>query len=375
MIADPSSCAAAAGPEPSSPACEWNDLSAAGSERWLRAFEGMPDADVYYHPGYARVLRSNGDGEPVCLVVREGGGVLMLPFLVRSIDGGLLNRAGIGEALSDVSTPYGYGGPAFTRGEQSAALLARYRDLAACEFARRGVVAEFVRFHPVLQNHLGEQPGLELLRRSQTVVWDLRDDPETLWGRMSRSARSSVRSAQRAGVRVEEDTGLRHLESFHRSYLETMRRNQAASSYHYPLEFFRSTFEELRGMVSLFVALQGEEVVSAALILHRGPHAHYHFSGSSGTRPVPGANNLLLHEIALWARSRGTKTFHLGGGRSAGDSLFQFKTSFSPLHLDFWTGSAIHLPEAYERLCAAAAAGRDAAAPPVDPGFFPRYRA
>ena len=299
----------------------------------------------------------------------------MVPFLIRSIDEGLLRRAGITEALCDASTPYGYGGPAFTRGESGEALLARYREVMAREFPRRGVVAEFVRFHPVLENHAGEQPGLDRLRRSQTVVWDLTDDPETMWAGMGRSARSSVRSAQRAGVRVEEDTGLLHLESFHRSYLETMRRNQAASSYHYPLEFFRRTFAELRGMVSLFVATLGGEVASAALILHRGPHVHYHFSGNSGTRPVPGANNLLLYEIALWARARGARTFHLGGGRSAGDTLFQFKASFSPRHLDFWTGAAVHLPDAYERLCAAAVAGRDPAARPIDPGFFPRYRA
>jgi lipid II:glycine glycyltransferase (peptidoglycan interpeptide bridge formation enzyme) len=277
----------------------------------------------------------------------------------------------------DVVTPYGYGGPAVAAADEAeeAELLARYRRIIAEEFPCRGLVAEFIRFHPVLANHRGDQPGLDRVRRSQTVAFDLTRDPERLWNEMDPTSRNKARRAIKGGVVIAEDGALAHFESFHDNYLETMRRRDAAAGYHYSLEFFRDTVEQLAGMVNLFVARSQGHVVNAALILQRGSHAHYHFSGSDETRRVPGANNLLLYEVALWARSRGARTLHLGGGRRPGDTLFQFKASFSPLHLDFWTGTAIHLPEAYERLCAAAAARRDPAAPPVDPAFFPRYRA
>jgi len=359
--------------------CEWAwvDLSGAGRAAWEAAFEAFPDADVYYHPGYAEVLRRNGEGEPACLVVRSRRGLLLFPFLQRPIDPELARSAGLPPTLMDVVTPYGYGGPAVAAADEAeeAELLARYRRIIAEEFPCRGLVAEFIRFHPVLANHRGDQPGLDRVRRSQTVAFDLTRDPERLWNEMDPTSRNKARRAIKGGVVIAEDGALAHFESFHDNYLETMRRRDAAAGYHYSLEFFRDTVEQLAGMVNLFVARSQGHVVNAALILQRGSHAHYHFSGSDETRRVPGANNLLLYEVALWARSRGARTLHLGGGRRPGDTLFQFKASFSPLHLDFWTGTAIHLPEAYERLCAAAAARRDPAAPPVDPAFFPRYRA
>jgi len=352
------------------------DLSPSGRERWRRAFESLPEGDVYYHPGYALVLERNSEGSARCLILETGDGLLLYPFLVRPIPELLRRAVGVDAELFDIVTPYGYGGPALHGRAPGAEdrLLRRCREQLATYASEEGIVAEFVRFHPVLGNHRGDPSGLRLEQRSRTVAVDLAREESRLWAELAPSCRNKARRAEKAGVVVEEDTGLRHLEAFHRNYLETMRRAGAAASYHYPRQFFIDTLELLRGDARLFVARLGDRVVNAALVLQRGPHAHYHFSGSDPEAHVPGANNWLLFQVALWARARGARTFHLGGGRHPDDSLFQFKASFSPVHLEFWTGTACHDPEAYRRLSAAAAALRPPGAP-VDPGFFPAYRA
>jgi hypothetical protein len=86
---------------------------------------------------------------------------------------------------------------------------------------------------------------------------------------------------------------------------------------------------------------------------------------------------VMLDDARMWARRRGDRVLHLGGGRGGReDSLLAFKGRFSPRRHTFHTGRWVLDPPSYAELVErrtrlAAARGLEA----DDPGWFPAYRA
>ena len=71
------------------------------------------------------------------------------------------------------------------------------------------------------------------------------------------------------------------------------------------------------------------EIITSAIFIFHNTYINYFLTGSLYEMRHLAANNLLLYEVALWAKSNGMKYFHLGGGYHGEDSLYRFKESFS----------------------------------------------
>jgi lipid II:glycine glycyltransferase (peptidoglycan interpeptide bridge formation enzyme) len=95
----------------------------------------------------------------------------------------------------------------------------------------------------------------------------------------------------------------------------------------------------------------------------------YHLSGSTDNSLAWSPSKLMIHEITLWARNHGYKTFHLGGGLGAqADSLLRFKAGFSPLRADFMTCRLMFDAEKYRYVCSQTEPSA------LFNNFFPQYR-
>jgi lipid II:glycine glycyltransferase (peptidoglycan interpeptide bridge formation enzyme) len=83
---------------------------------------------------------------------------------------------------------------------------------------------------------------------------------------------------------------------------------------------------------------------------------------------------LLISEVRTWAREAGHRLLHLGGGVGGDmDSLYIFKSRFSPLAADFHTFRAVLMPEVYDQLTLKRfGGGKRPEAEEND--FFPAYR-
>ena len=251
----------------------------------------------------------------------------------------------------DVITPYGYGGPA---GGDPAAFWPAYETWCR----ERGVVTTFVRFHPLFQS--GANAPLALEELAPTIGWRLEGD---LLARMHSKHRNVVRKGEKAGLAVEQATGVG---GFAPLYEDTMRRANAAAFYFFPGEYWQALDRLGDGLVR-FHAFEEADVVASALCLASPPWLHYHLGAASDRGRKLGATTLLLYEIARWAQERGYERFHLGGGVGGGrDSLHEFKRRFDPDgECPMWIGKAVHDADAYRAL------GGDQ----TDlSGFFPAYR-
>jgi hypothetical protein len=343
-------------------ATDWDDLLAAMPVR---------QQDVYFGSAYLLLWQRNGDGRAHGAVFRHGKTRVLYPFLLRPLS----EVAWLGDEWSDhsdIQTPYGYGGPLVSRASGDERGLRLFRQAFAEWCREHNVVSEFVRFHPLLDTHLGMEPFLDV-RRANTTVWCRTDctTGERLQN-LSSSTRRGVRKARAAGLepRVEDDPGA--YREFATLYRATMERRGASPYYLFEDRYFED-FRELLGPAQSLLTVRHEGKLAAGAVFMRSqPFIHYHLGASDADLLPMRPNNLLFFEAMTWGCSRGQVAMHLGGGYQAGDDLFRFKSGFSPLRASFYVGRAVHDAEAYEFACAAreGTAGKLA-----DTGYFPAYRA
>lgn len=291
---------------------------------------------------------------------------VMYPFLVREID-----RQPGAVSCRDISSPYGYGGPAvWGQGSKEAAAAefwARFDDWARAQ----GIVSEFVRFGLFPESRL-PYPGetwvvaRHVVRMLQVPV------------RERRKVGKNVDTAVRSGVTVIGDPTGAHLESFLDIYRHTLDRRKAAECYRYPRCFFERLAEAVPQGMRYFHAVIEERIVATELVLV-SEHQVYSFLGGTlepffACRP----SDLLKCEIIRWAREQGKSAFVLGGGYRPDDGIFRFKLAFAPGGAtDYVQGGRVLRPDLYDALVAERSAAAAARPEPWNPParFFPRYRA
>jgi lipid II:glycine glycyltransferase (peptidoglycan interpeptide bridge formation enzyme) len=209
-----------------------------------------------------------------------------------------------------------------------------------------GVVAEFVRFHPLARN---EELYSGAVRDDRSVVAVDLTSPDLL-GRYSGRARTAVRRAEKVGLSARWETrqdGLARFPGFYRSAMFAMGAD--------PFYLFNDAYFD--GMLALpqarvlSVAL-GEQIVSMGLFLFGPTVAEYLLSGTTSEGRAEGATNLLIHCAATRAVEEGLEHLYLGGGTDAADDnrLLNFKASFATPTLRFRTGHRVHDSVAYESL-------------------------
>jgi len=339
-------------------------LAAQGADlaTWRDLIDRLPPTlrDLHYLPEYGLVYERVYGFEPFLAVLEEPDGFVLQAFVRRRLNDlpFLAQGAGI-EPCHDVATPYGYGGP-LPSDPAASDLPARIErfDRALCAFLRAAQVAsEFVCLHPLLGNHAWvSAAGIVRPHEEKTIVAvDLAPDEPALLSAVSRGTRSSINFARRAGVVVEQVTpGPSELAAFHRLYLATMQRRNAAPRWFFPESYFPACVELLGSRRSaLFFARCEGEIAAAYLLLNDGNTAYYHFGASSEAWLANRPNNLLMLETLLWAKRSGLARYHLGGGVTAAedDSLLRFKSSFGARKALLYTYGRVHDDGMYARLC------------------------
>lgn len=337
----------------------------ADAQQWDAVVRSFPQYDIYYLSGYVKGFWLHGDGEPL-LIAWEGidarGINVVFKRAIRQ-DSRFADK--LQEELYDFISPYGYGGWMLDGSGDFSGLMEEYDRWCR----KNRIVSEFVRFHPLLKNHLPVQNTYEVVALGSTVALDL-TSPEVVWENMTSKNRNMVRKAQKNGLQICRANGPEIYEVFREIYELTMEKDQAADYYYFGEEYYRSIREDLARNAQVFYARTEEgAVAAAAIIMGANGCLHYHLSGSRREYQGLAPTNLLLYEAACWGSENGYRSFHLGGGiGSKEDSLFAFKKAFYRKEpCGFHIGKRIIDPEAYEMLL-------QLREDQPREGFFPAYR-
>lgn len=335
------------------------------SEQWDNIVRTFKSHDAYWLSGYVKAFEIHGDGDALLFHYEDDSVKGINVVMKRDISDDSRFSSVIGKGrYFDLATPYGYGGW-LIEGDNTANLFSEYEKWCF----ENNIVSEFVRFHPVLENHL-RASAYDVIPLGNTVSLDL-SSPETIWANITSKNRNVIRKAQKNSIRIYNGRYPEIYERFREIYNSTMDKDNADPYYYFSTEFYESVCNDLPHNAQVFYAVMDDKVIAASIMLATNGRMNYHLSGSVREYANLAPSNLLLYEAALWGCANGCKTLYLGGGVGSGeDSLFKFKKSF--YRLDdlprFHIGKKLFNQPLYDYLVSLRTDLPES-------GFFPKYRA
>ena len=347
--------------------------------RWAD-FLTLARHDWYQLPGYVALAARLAGGEPIGLLVDGPDARVLMPLVLRRIqpDPGAPDQR-------DAISPYGY--PGFiVAGPDGAAAGSipgpdAIRTALAAAFGwlgANGIVTVFLRMDPLAPfgpEVIGEIG--DVVRHGQTVSIDLT--------RSTLAIQNGIRSNHRRNIARLERTGFTFtpvppddpevVREFIVAYTENMDRLHADASYYVDASYVAELAAALGSGLMILRAQVDGETVAAALFTEIGGVVQYHLSGTRHAAASLSPNKGMIAAAIQWAKGRGNRVLHLGGGVGGGeDALFAFKAGFSDDRNLFWTARIVTDPVVYGDLVGR----RDAEAGGPETrsaGFFPAYRA
>jgi hypothetical protein len=335
------------------------------SDEWDGIVRTFKNYDVYWLSGYVKAFKIHGDGEPLLFFFEDedirGINVVMKrdissdPFFAEKIEK---------EKNWDFSTPYGYGGW-LLEGDKSEKLFEEY--VRWCR--KEGIISEFVRFHPLVQNHEFCTEDYEVIGLGTTVTMDITSS-EKIWANFTSKNRNKIRKAQKGELKIYCGRYPEIFKTFRSIYNLTMDRDNANKYYYFGEEFYSSILDDLPDNALVFYVVFEEKIIAISIILMANGRMNYHLSGSLKEYAEFASTSLMLYSVALWGMDKGYKTLYLGGGLGSNeDNLYRFKKAFNRNDdfKRFYIGKKVFLQEKYDELCSMKEIDNN--------GFFPGYRA
>ena len=306
--------------------------------------------DIYFEKDYGRLYEKIEKGVCEEFIFSHALGTVQHLFIRREIPTKLE-----GQVFYDLVTPYGYGGPRIVSGHHGNRLeLAAAFQQAFGEYClENNIVSEFVRFHPIVKNHLDFSQCYELSFKRNTIQTQLAGIDDPILTEYSASCRRDIRHGLKAGVEYRVIDHPEDLEDFKELYHSTMQRNYAEAIYYFDDEYFQNCMDLLSdNLVVVEVTYQGS-VIGMSRNFVCGDYIHVHLTGTRQEYHHLAPAYILQYALALWGKDQGKTLIHHGGGRTGepDDKLYLFKKKFGRNEeFEYYVGNKVWNPAVYELL-------------------------
>jgi hypothetical protein len=302
---------------------------------WERFISSHPDALIYHHPAWMRVLLSEYPRPSIGLVCEEPDGTVrgVLPLIKTRgmpLRRGHLSR---GRLSSLPRTPLG--GPLALDPDAAGMLVG-----AAVE--RRDPNSLLELKFPSGESLPPVPDGAVTSQWRSTYRIRLPERPEDLrFGNARNHSRIawSCRRAAKLGVRLREGDSLADLRAWYPLHCESLRAHMVPPR---PLRFFEAAWRELRpdGYMRLLLAEERaggrSELVAGSIFLSYGQTAFYAFDGRSRAKAHLRASDLIQNEAIRSACAAGLRWFDLGEVAHGETGLAAFKTKWGAKPVDLY---------------------------------------
>ncbi len=321
------------------------------SEQWKEYLTRLPlsQQDVYFTPELHRLYEEKGDGKAYCCVFEHAGNIALYPFLLNRV-----NDLGytLDKDYYDIQGAYGYNGVATNTTD-----AAFFRDFEAAWLiwaAEHNVIAEFIRFNPVLQNET-LCPWAKPIDVLDNVLIPLTDYADIWAHSYDQGVRNAVRKANKHNLTFSLYMGDEISDSVYTQFLtlyqETMQRRSAGDFFYFDAAYFDNLRNYLHDHILLVAAYFEGGMISADLYLHNRINAYGFLSGTKSEFFKMSPNTFLRDQTIQALINLGFQNYSIGGGLQRNDSIYKYKKSFS-IATDslFYIGKKIHNADVYNNI-------------------------
>jgi len=277
-------------------------------DKWNKIVKSFKDFDVYYLSEYTKAFEIHGDGEPTLFYYEDQEIKAMNVVMKRDIStDDKFNGKLPPNKYYDISTPYGYGG-FLMEGNITNESLMRLDDEYSSLCEQEGIVSEFVRFHPVLNNSEIIKDSYDISKLGKTITMKL-ESQQQIWDDLSAKNRNVIRKAYKSGVEIFWGRSPKLYYDFIGLYNATMDKDNATDYYYFDDKFYESVLHDLKNNSLIFYAVYKERIIAMSMILFSNNQMHYHLSASEKEYLHFAPTNLLLYQAACWGSENGYKYF------------------------------------------------------------------
>ncbi len=327
------------------------EVVSSGSEKWDVALNSLAKSqrDVYASRHYYRAhALLDPCSQPECAIMTDKRGTLLYPYFRCPLT--TFPWLNAPPDTFHIVTAYGYGGIYGNSGDGK--LLSEFLECVASHCRNSGVVAELIRLNPMIGVQQCLNGYYDLKRANSQIVVALQRSDQDIWKSYKHNNRKNINKAKRTGIEVIHESILgERFEDYLEVYTHTMNRREAKRHFHFPPGFYEYLSSTLGDRCKVFYAVLGGKTLSVELVLNSETTVYSYLGGTREDCFEIRPNNLLKHEIIMWARDSGFDDYLLGGGPGGSDGIFEYKRSFAPDgKVDFVIASKVHDKETYQYL-------------------------
>jgi len=340
---------------------------------WMQTLETLRH-DVYHLPQYVAAEAQRTQTTPAAVVVINDDQVLFFPYLLRKC-------SDVSDKLTtqvfDVVSPYGYPGILLS---EAATHAPGFAELAMQQLQQvlkaQGICSVFGRMHPILSHNFTTFfPSDTFTHNGETVSVDLTLSEAEIWAHTRKGHQSTINKCKRLGFTARMVPCAEYMNILKAIYIETMNRVSAKQLYYFDDKYFNNLLA-LGDKLHLCIVEKDTEIAAACLFFECCSIVQAHLGGTQDQFIEQSPFNLLLDYVRYWAKARGNKFLHLGGGVGGSvDSLFKFKSGFSRQKHEFLTLRLMTDVEKYHNLVKLRAQALNIQPEELlEKEFFPAYR-
>jgi len=340
-------------------------LAIENRNKWTEIIDQCQQSDFYHTFDYHQITKKDGE-RPVLLKYSKGNSHILLPLLIRDIEG---------TQLKDATSVYGYVGPLgkhidpdFDNSNFKSELDTFLKD--------NQIISVFSRLHPYIENqHLILKNIGEIVSHGKVVNIDLTRSSDDQKHDYKRRLRTYINEEHKE-YEVIDGACEKYLDPFIATYCENMKRVNAKPSYFFGKKYFYELLASGQINAELIAAVHKEtgEFAGGAIFTKKGKTIQYHLSGVKAKFFHLNPIKLLIDHAREKGTEEGYENLNLGGGLGGQvkDSLFYFKSGFSKDHREFTSWQYIVDQPKYDKLLKE----KEGLEKPIDKSscFFPLYR-
>jgi hypothetical protein len=311
------------------------------AKHWSNLLSTLPleQQDIYFTPEYYRLYENYGDGKALCFVYEKNGDIALYPFLINSV-----NDLGydLDNQYYDIQGAYGYNG----------IVSSSYTDDFVFSFYQafndfvlsNNIIAEFIRFHPIIKNDKFSHKYLDVLFDRMTVYIDLKEDYSKIFNQFQSTTRKQIRRAtNRYSVKVEVlEKKIDIIETFMRIYHHSLKRIKSDDYLYFNDAYIEDLI--LTTPSVCFCAFVEDRPIASIIAFYNDFYIHGHLGGALTEFLSMSPYSFLYSEMIKFGQKKGCKILHVGGGATnkPSDSLLKFKLNFSRNKINFFIGKKVH---------------------------------